>query len=182
MNSTIIATHTAADIDGLFSGLQLLLPVNLPAGSHITGQIVVTLPNKSEKPGATQTVVPPSTESQAPAPSQPSAPSPAPVSDEPAKKRGRPKKEAPVEVVVEAAPVADPQIALPLAAPPAAPAKNATKDDVRSALHTLVTKHNLELGAAALSRFGARKLSDLKEDQYAAFIAACNKTTETGEA
>lgn len=191
MTSKIIVTHEAASVFAVLEDIRHLLPANLPADAHVIAQVQITIP---EKPGATQTAAPPSAESAVPAPATPSAPPPAPVSDAPAKKRGRPKKDTvegpatPPEVSntpPDGPTAADPQIALPL--PPTTPApaaagKAVSKDDVRSALHTLVTKHNLELGAAALSRFGARKLSDLKEDQYAAFIAACEKTTQTGEA
>lgn len=174
MTSEISVTHTADTIGELFAGLKALLPT-IPAGATLAARVVATI---NEKPVTAAPVVPPSAQSASPAQAAPAPSSPAPVTeDAPARKRGRPRKE-------EAAPTppAPQQVALQL--PPQAdkPTGSVTKDDVRSALHTLVTKRDLELGAAVLSRFGARKLSDLKEDQYVKFIAHCHQTAESGEA
>lgn len=189
MTSKIIVTHEADAVGPLFDGLQMLLPLNMPAGAHMVAQVQITIPSL-EKPVATEPAAPPSAES-APSPSlvqgAPVPSSPAPSSEAPAapKKRGRPKKvEAP-----NADPVGDAQASLPLPdnsgapiVPPAEPKAALTKDDARNALHDLVTRRSLELGAGVLSRFGARKLSDLHAGDYERFIADCKTAAETGVA
>jgi len=187
MTSKIIVTHEADAVGPLFDGLQMLLPLSMPAGAHMVAQVQITIPSL-EKPVATEPAAPPSAES-APSPSlgAPVPSSPAPSSEAPAapKKRGRPKKvDAPNADSGDEA-----QASLPLPdnsgapiVPPAEPKAALTKDDARNALHDLVTRRSLELGAGVLSRFGARRLPDLHAGDYERFIADCKTAAETGVA
>ena len=72
------------------------------------------------------------------------------------------------------------QPATPVAPAPASPA--ITKDNVRDALQAVVAKFNgnLDRGADALSRFGAKRLSELPVERYTDFIAYCKDVVATG--
>jgi hypothetical protein len=48
-----------------------------------------------------------------------------------------------------------------------------TKQEVESALRNLVADSSVEAATKVLSQFGAKRLSEIKEDDYAALLAAC---------
>lgn len=113
------------------------------------------------------------------------APAPAPAAED-KPKRGRPAKTAPV---VEAAPApveeapAEPQAEEdPFGAEDAAAATPAlTLDDVRTAGLAYRDKHGQEKAKELVKKFGAEKLADMPEKNWAAFIAA-TKTTAGSDA
>lgn len=83
--------------------------------------------------------------------------------------------------VAAPAPAPTPQAAAPT--PPAAGASGSklTLDDARTALGALNSKHGLVMAKGALSRFGCQRISEVKPEQFADFIALCKKGVETGE-
>lgn len=97
-------------------------------------------------------------------PSQPAAPAAEP------KRRGRPAKA-----------VETPPAATPAPAAPAAPASGAkTVDDVRAAMMRVTEKHagdkGLSLVTEIVQKYGkATRISDVKPEDYAAVIEACDK-------
>ena len=58
----------------------------------------------------------------------------------------------------------------PAADAPAADGKKLTPDDVRAALQGFVSKHGMPDAMTLLKTFGADRVSELKEDQFADFI------------
>jgi hypothetical protein len=66
------------------------------------------------------------------------------------------------------------QIELPLPVPEAAPAAPLSLDDVRNALQVLTGKGGVSAGIALLGEFKANRVSELKPEDFAAFIARCN--------
>lgn len=92
----------------------------------------------------------------------------------PAKRVGRPKK-----TEVESAPVATPQVqtATPLTDPSEMAAiAPATRDEALKALNALNTAKGLPVCMGILKEFGAGKFSELKVDDYGAFVARCAAT------
>lgn len=92
----------------------------------------------------------------------------------PEKKRGRPAKPkeeaaAPVEKPVDAETA--PTVSAATTEP--APAKEATIDDVRAALQGFTAKNGVPAGIDLLKEFGAARISELKEADYAAFVEKC---------
>jgi hypothetical protein len=138
-----------------------------------------TAPTSAASPGTTVPVTPPDAATAAP------------------KRRGRPpgsggsKPTFPIPtppVMPEGAQSPPPAVAVPASPTPAAPAggpavAGPTEQDVLASLHALATtgKGSFQLAEMALSRFGARKRSELKPEFYAEFVALAKKGIETGE-
>lgn len=57
--------------------------------------------------------------------------------------------------------------------PPAEPAKPLTVDDVRAALQGFTAAHGVPAGLALLKTFGASRISELKAEDYPAFVKGC---------
>lgn len=83
-------------------------------------------------------------------------------------RKTRAKKEEPV---TGAAPVGEPagESTAAVAAP-----TTLTIDDVRTALQGFTAKNGVPVGITLLKEFGAQRISELKRDQFAAFIEKCN--------
>jgi len=64
-------------------------------------------------------------------------------------------------------------IALATSAPPPPPAQTATLDTVRIALREVFNTKGAKTATGILTQFGAMRVSDIKPEQFAAFIAAC---------
>lgn len=79
-----------------------------------------------------------------------------------ATEKSSPKKEA----VKEVAPVEE---------APAAKPSSKTLDDVKAACQKLTKVKNLDAVKAILAQFNAKKVSEINEADYGAFVAACEK-------
>lgn len=93
-----------------------------------------------------------------------------PVAEKP--KRGRkPKEQAAAPVVEEDVPTAEPQVDEPQIthSDPAV----FTLDEVRSALQQYTAAKGIGAGVALLKEFGAGRISELAESDYASFVAGC---------
>ena len=104
------------------------------------------------------------------------APEPPPVI-EPPKKTGRPRKEAakieqvtPVVPSVNAEPVELPEIGH-------GDAPAATVDEALAALQALNEKHGMPAARQALAKFGAVRLSGIKDEDLGAFVKVCSEMT-----
>lgn len=148
-------------------------------------------------PAGSPPAAPPSAETVAPVTAAPSneptpstggaAPSPAPTaaSGEVPKRRGRPPKDpnAPPAPPKPKAPDPVPDLKdVPSAAPPVA--AKITEADVLAALHAVANskpgEEGFKLAEHCLNRFGARKRSELKQDQFAEFIELTKQAIATG--
>jgi hypothetical protein len=91
------------------------------------------------------------------------------------KKRGRkPKAAAPVEAPVLApAVVAEPAVSVETQAPPA-PAAYLNFDTIRETLKKLTTAKGIEAARELLGKFGAERISALKEEHYSEFVKSCD--------
>lgn len=100
---------------------------------------------------------------------------PTPVKD--AVRRTRVKKEEPAPVAEEpkAEPVTEAAAASTSESADAAkvPAAASTIDDVRAALQAYTAKHGVPAGIDLLKGFGAARISELKDADYAAFVEKC---------
>ena len=76
----------------------------------------------------------------------------------------------PVQAVVQASKPVAPATSAPL--PP--PEPTATLDVVRAALREVFNTKGAQTATGILQQFGATRISDVKPEQYAAFIAACS--------
>lgn len=92
--------------------------------------------------------------------------------DEPApKRRGRPPKAKPAtteELVATVGPDVEPEASAPAPEPAAF-----TIDDVRAALQGFTARQGLPAGIGLLKQFGASRISELKAEDYAAFVKGC---------
>ena len=79
------------------------------------------------------------------------------------KEKKAPKKEKVVEVAVEAV-VETPKVEVTY-----------VKKDIADACQAVSEAKGLEAAREVLTSFGAKRISDVKESDYAAFISACNK-------
>ena len=96
-----------------------------------------------------------------------------PAADKP--KRGRPRREVAPPLSESAAPEAE-ATATPEAEAEAPAQQTYTLDDARKALKDVQAKYgtaDMEKPLALLSQFGAGRVSEVKAEDYAAFIAAC---------
>lgn len=93
---------------------------------------------------------------------------PAPVKP----KRGRTKPEIRDEGN-ETAPIVEEATPAVVAVEEAAPTKPVSIDDVRAALQAYTGIEGVPAGIDLLKRFGAARISELKVEDYAAFIEAC---------
>ena len=59
-------------------------------------------------------------------------------------------------------------------APPSPPPSAATLDNVRNALREVFNTKGAATATEILKKFGAARISDVKPEQYVAFIAACS--------
>lgn len=99
---------------------------------------------------------------------------PEPVAEKP--KRGRkPKEQAAAPVVEEDAPQAEPQAEPQVDEPQITHSDPAvfTLDEVRSALQQYTAAKGIGAGVALLKEFGAGRISELAEGDYASFVAGC---------
>lgn len=98
-----------------------------------------------------------------------------PAADKP--KRGRPRREVAPPLPESAAPESTPAASEAGAQSLSAPAQQTyTLDDARKALKDVQAKYgtaDMEKPLAILSQFGAGRVSEVKAEDYAAFIAAC---------
>lgn len=108
-----------------------------------------------------------------------SAPDTNPAAEAPAR-RGRKPKETAAAPVGESAPAAAEQAtsapaptAAPVAAQAAADAKPLTIDDVRAKLQAFTGAKGIDAGLALLGEFKAGRISELKAEDYPAFVAKC---------
>lgn len=87
-------------------------------------------------------------------------PNPEPIK----KSAGRPKKTAAAEPVAPTAPQVQPEPVMP------------TPEDLRAAFEKVAGEENenIEAVRGILERFGARKMSEVKREDYPALVKACN--------
>lgn len=116
--------------------------------------------------------------SEMPAPAAEADAGPVVVEEAPAKKRGRPRKEAaegpavdPRQQPIDLDPPAPAAELMPLETAPE-PA-GFTIDGVRVALQQFTAVKGVPAGVALLKEFGASRISELKAEQYDAFVAQC---------
>lgn len=103
------------------------------------------------------------------------APTPAPAPEEKPKAAAKPKAAKKAEVEVAPAPVATTNFLNEAPAPTAAPAAIPTKAQLTKATEDVVGKFNLQKAIDILGKFGASRLSMLKEENYAEYISECQK-------
>jgi len=111
-----------------------------------------------------------------------------------AKRGGKNAEQAPAALGTEpgTAPIKPNAAAAPAtAAPVSAPATTfeaieqtppATQEEAKEALSALFEKQGLTVSLNVLSRFGAKRIVDLKPEQYGALVAAAKRACETGVA
>jgi len=75
---------------------------------------------------------------------------------------------------VQAVAQAPKPVAPATSAPPPPPAPTATLDTVRAALREVFNTKGAQTATGILQQFGATRISDVKPEQFAAFIAACS--------
>lgn len=83
------------------------------------------------------------------------------VEEKPAPKAKKAKKETVVEAPVE------------LVAHETKEFVTYTKQDIANACQKVSEKHGLEVAREILATFGAKRISEVKEEEYAAFVKAC---------
>lgn len=105
---------------------------------------------------------------------QSDAGAPPPAAEKP--KRGRPRREVAPPLPESAAPEAEATATPEAEAEAPAQQSTYTLDDARKALKDVQAKYgtaDMEKPLALLSQFGAGRVSEVKAEDYAAFIAAC---------
>ena len=98
------------------------------------------------------------------------------VDDKPKNPRGRPRREVAPPLPESAAPASEDASTGSRVAEQEPAQQTYTLDDVRAALKDVLAKYgtaDMEKPLALLSQFGAGRVSEVKAEDYAAFIAAC---------
>lgn len=196
MNAQLRAVASGTTVASVIEQLYALVGANILNGQrlNVEGSLIVSVLGAQEKavPVASSPPVPPAGPSPAvtPAaevPATGAAPSP---SADPPKRRGRPPGSKNPQPAVPAVSSPAPAAATPGAGEAAtaapvtpAPVLGPTEQQVLESLHALATtgKGSFQLAEMALSRFGARKRSELLPKFYEEFIALAKKGIETGE-
>jgi hypothetical protein len=105
---------------------------------------------------------------------------PAPVTDKPERRTTKKPKEEKVETTAAASePTAEtPTLPTSQSTPVSKPV---TAEDLRAALAKVAGENsqNIEKAREILGKFGARKMSEVKESDYPAFIAACDEAAKS---
>lgn len=156
---------------------QLLVLAQLPKSPSRHHPLDADAQPQVANSGSAESVVPTQSTEVSTVSGADTAPAPEIVEAPEKPKRTRRVKEEQVEMVLEVAETPQNEEIQPVEPEKIAveQSKEFTIDDVRSALQAFTTKAGIDGGIQLLKTFGAQRISELKADQYAAFIAGCQQ-------